>query len=72
MEMALGLGILILIGLGTVVFLQLRKPLPPAENQSLGLLQNQLNSLQERLDNFGQTVTNTLQNSTSSVGRHAT
>jgi len=64
MEIALGaLGILVLVALVVLIALQFRTP-APAENQSLGLLQNQLNSLQERLDKFGQTVSNTLQNST--------
>src|SRR5260370_29395057 len=68
MEIALGaLGILVIVGFVAIIALQLRKPAPPPENQSLGLLQNQLNSLQQRLDKFGQTVSNTLQNSTASM-----
>jgi hypothetical protein len=68
MDIALvALGILIVIGLVAIIGLQLRKPAPPAENQSLGLLQNQFNSLQERLDKFGQTMSETLQNSTASM-----
>src|SRR5260370_36210290 len=52
---------------GAIIWLKWCKPPPPAENQSLGLLQNQFNSLQERLDKFGQTVSDTLQNSTASM-----
>jgi hypothetical protein len=37
------------------------------ESQSLGLLQNQFNALQERLDKFGETMTSTLQKSTDSM-----
>jgi DNA recombination protein RmuC len=67
MEIALGtLGLLVLVALVVLIALQFRKPAAPAENP-LGLLQNQLNSLQERLDKFGQTVSNTLQNSTASM-----
>jgi DNA recombination protein RmuC len=66
MEIALGaFAALVLIALVALIALQLRKPMP-AENP-LGLLQNQLNSLQERLDNFGRTVSDTLQNSTDSM-----
>jgi len=68
MEIALGiLVILVLVALAVLIALQIRKPAPAADNQSLGLLQNQLNSLQERLDKFGQTVSDTLQNSTASM-----
>src|SRR5437660_1449498 len=68
MEIALVvLGIFVIVALVAIIALQLRKPAPPAENQSLGLLQSQLNSLQERLDKFGQTVSDTLQNSTASM-----
>src|SRR5438874_5641123 len=68
MEIALvALGIFVIVALVAIIALQLRKPAPPAENQSLGLLQNQLNSLQGRLDKFGQTVSDTLQNSTASM-----
>ena len=63
MEIALGaFGILILIALVAVIALQLRKPLVPAENP-LTLLQNEVKAVQERLDNFGVTVSNTLQQS---------
>src|SRR6266566_8574216 len=68
MEIALAvLGILIVIGLAVTIGLQLRKPPPPVETQSFGLLQNQFNALQERLDKFGQTVSESLQNSTASM-----
>src|SRR5438309_11218433 len=68
MEIALvALCIFVIVGIVAIIALQLRKPAPPAENQSLGLLQSQLNSLQERLDKFGQTVSDTLQNSTASM-----
>jgi DNA recombination protein RmuC len=68
MEIAFGtVGILVLIALAVLIALQFRKPAPPAENQSLGLLQNQLNSLQQRIDKFGETVSDTLQNSTASM-----
>jgi DNA recombination protein RmuC len=67
MEIALGtLGLLVLVARVVLIALHFRKPAAPAENP-LGLLQNQLNSLQERLDKFGQTVSNTLQNSTASM-----
>jgi DNA recombination protein RmuC len=63
MEIALGgFGILILIALVAVIVLQLRKPRVPAENP-LTLIQNEVKAVQERLDNFGVTVSNTLQQS---------
>src|SRR4029453_17479045 len=40
---------------------------PQIDNQPLVLLQNELTSLQGRLDNFGKTVGETLQNSTNSM-----
>src|SRR6266496_3506958 len=68
MEIALvALGIFVIAALVAIIALQLRKPAPPPESQSLVLLQNQLNSLQGRLDKFGQTVSDTLQNSTASM-----
>lgn len=55
MEITLGVfAILVIVGLVAIIALQLRKPAPPADNQSLGLLQNRLNSVQERLDKFGE------------------
>ena len=55
-------GILVLIALVAVIVLQLRKPRVPAEN-ALTLIQNEVKAVQERLDNFGVTVSNTLQQS---------
>jgi Uncharacterized protein conserved in bacteria len=67
MEIALGaFGLLILIALVAVIALQLRKP-PPAAQNPLTLLQNEVNSLGNRLDDFSETVSNRLQSSTGEV-----
>src|SRR5262249_930278 len=64
MEITLGvLLIFVLITSAFLIALQIRKPAPPIDNQSLVLLQGQLNSLQGRLDEFGKTVSDTLQDS---------
>lgn len=65
--MELILLILLLAVLAVVLILAFQKPAAAAENQSLLLLQNQLHSLQERLDNLTATVTNSLQQSTASM-----
>ncbi len=65
------IAIIILLALVLIVVLVLvfRKPAPPPlpDNQPLVMLQNQLNALQERLDKLNQTVTENLQQSTSSM-----
>jgi DNA recombination protein RmuC len=65
---AIVLGLLILlavVGLAAIVLRERNKPSQP--DQSLVLLQQQLNGLQERLDKFGQTVADNLQSSTASM-----
>ena len=62
MEITLGvLVILVLIALVILIALQIRTPAPQIDNQPLVLLQNEFTSLQARLDNFGKTVSDTLQ-----------
>jgi DNA recombination protein RmuC len=53
------------------IFLRERNK-PQASDQSLGLMQNQLNALQERIDRFGQTVTESLQKSSDSMNERLT
>jgi len=62
----IGLAILVALGVLIVVVVRERnKPVPP--DQSLLMLQQQMNGLQERLDKFGQTVAENLQQSTAQM-----
>ncbi len=63
--MAVILSILTLLAVGVVLVRTRSKPTQP--DQSLLMLQQQLNALQERLDKFGQTVADNLQSSTASM-----
>jgi DNA recombination protein RmuC len=57
-----------LLGVLAVLFVLLRERIKPQEpDQGALMLQQQLNSLQQRLDAFGQTVTENLQHSTASM-----
>jgi DNA recombination protein RmuC len=64
----LGIAILLVLVVVLVVVLRAQKK-PQQPDQSLLLLQQQLNALQERLDKFGQTVAENLQASTSQVNQ---
>jgi DNA recombination protein RmuC len=57
-----------LLGVLAVLFVLMRERVKPQQpDQSALMLQQQLNSLQERLDTFGQSVTQNLQQSTASM-----
>jgi DNA recombination protein RmuC len=60
------LSCLLLLLLLVLLFVR-TKPKPPQPDQSLLLLQQQLNSLQQRLDAFGDTVAKNLQDSTAQM-----
>src|SRR5437667_10995405 len=53
------------------IFLRERNK-PQAADQSFVLMQNQLNALQERIDRFGHTVTESLQKSSDSMNERLT
>ena len=59
--------LLLVFVLVVVLVLLFRKPTAPPPDQSLLLMQNQLSALQERLDKFGQTVAENLQQTTASM-----
>jgi DNA recombination protein RmuC len=57
-----------LVGVLAILFVMLRKGNGPSQpDQSVLMLQQQLSSLQQRLDAFGQSVTDNLQHSTASM-----
>jgi DNA recombination protein RmuC len=57
-----------LVGVLAILFVMLRKGNKPSQpDQSVLMLQQQLSSLQQRLDAFGQSVTDNLQHSTASM-----
>jgi DNA recombination protein RmuC len=62
-EIFVGLVVVALL----VVLIVRSRPKPAQPDQSLLLLQQQLNALQQRLDAFGETVSTTLRDSTSSM-----
>jgi DNA recombination protein RmuC len=58
------IGLLILLAVGALIFVVLREQNKPVQpDQSLLLLQQQVSAFQERLDKFGQTVSENLQQS---------
>ena len=62
------LSLLTLAAVGVLVFVVLReRNKPPQSDQSLLLLQQQLGSMQQRLDAFGETVSKNLQDSTAQM-----
>jgi DNA recombination protein RmuC len=66
MEIVLGILVLLAVtGLAVIVLRDRNKP--PQPDQSLLMLQQQLNGMQERLDKLGQTVTENLQQSAASM-----
>ena len=63
----LGVVSILLLLLVLVIVLARTKPKPQQPDQGMLLLQQQLNSFQQRLDAFGQTVTENLQQSSASM-----
>ncbi|HUI08620.1 MAG TPA: DNA recombination protein RmuC [Verrucomicrobiae bacterium] len=61
-------SLLTLAAVGMLVFVVIReRNKPPQSDQSLVMLQQQMNGLQERLDKFGQTVAENLQQSSAAM-----
>jgi DNA recombination protein RmuC len=64
----IAIGLLTLAAVGVLVFVVVRgRNKPPQPDQSLVMLQQQMNGLQERLDKFGQTVAENLQQSSAAM-----
>ena len=62
------IGLLILLAVGALIFVVLREQNKPVQpDQSLLLLQQQVSAFQERLDKFGQTVSENLQQSSAQM-----
>jgi DNA recombination protein RmuC len=67
-SIAIVVGLLTLVAVGVLIAVVMRnRSTPQASDQSLLMLQQQLNGLQERLDKFGQTVAENLQQSSASM-----
>ncbi len=64
----IAISLLTLAAVGVLVFVVIReRNKPPQSDQSLLLLQQQLSSMQQRLDAFGETVSKNLQDSTAQM-----